>query len=103
MIAAIRLRGSIKVGKALLDTMRILKLDRVNTLSIVDDSPSVKGMIKKIDNYITWGEISEDVMKKLGGKKGVRLHPPRGGMKSIKKKYPKGDLGYRGAGINELI
>lgn len=103
MIAAIRLRGSIKVGKAILDTMRILKLDRVNTLSIVDDSPSVKGMIKKVENFITWGEISEDAAKKLGGKKVVRLHPLRGGMRSVKKKYPKGDLGYRGAGINELI
>ncbi len=103
MIAAIRLRGSIKVGKAMLDTMSMLNLDRVNTLSIVDESPSTLGMIKKVENFIAWGEISDDVMKKLSGKKVVRLHPLRGGMKSVKKKYPSGDLGYRGAKINDLI
>ena len=33
-----------------------------------------------------------------------RLHPPRGGLKSIKKHYTVGgDLGYRGIAINELL
>ncbi|MFB6470846.1 MAG: 50S ribosomal protein L30 [Vulcanisaeta sp. AZ3] len=33
-----------------------------------------------------------------------RLHPPSGGLKSIKKGYNEGgDLGYRGIAINELI
>lgn len=33
-----------------------------------------------------------------------RLHPPRGGLKSVKKHYTVGgDLGYRGIAINELL
>lgn len=32
-----------------------------------------------------------------------RLTPPSKGFKSIKEHYPKGDLGYRGREINELI
>lgn len=32
-----------------------------------------------------------------------RLTPPSKGFKSIKEHYPKGDLGYRGKEINELI
>lgn len=32
-----------------------------------------------------------------------RLTPPSKGFKSIKEHYPKGDLGYRGKDINELI
>ncbi|MGC8812763.1 MAG: 50S ribosomal protein L30 [Candidatus Aenigmatarchaeota archaeon] len=32
-----------------------------------------------------------------------RLTPPSKGFKSVKEAYPKGDLGYRGKEINELI
>ena len=32
-----------------------------------------------------------------------RLTPPSKGLKSIKEHYPKGDLGYRGKEINELL
>lgn len=32
-----------------------------------------------------------------------RLTPPSKGFKSVKEHYPKGDLGYRGKEINELI
>ncbi|MHA1302679.1 MAG: 50S ribosomal protein L30 [Candidatus Heimdallarchaeaceae archaeon] len=39
-----------------------------------------------------------------GLKKFFRLHPPRKGFKSVKRGYKeKGDLGYRGEAINELI
>lgn len=33
----------------------------------------------------------------------LRLTPPSKGFKSIKEQYPKGDLGYRGKEINELL
>ncbi|MBI2579950.1 MAG: uL30 family ribosomal protein, partial [Candidatus Aenigmarchaeota archaeon] len=49
MIAAIRLRGSIKMGREMRDTLRMLNLDRVNTLSIVEDTPSRIGMVKKAE------------------------------------------------------
>jgi large subunit ribosomal protein L30 len=32
-----------------------------------------------------------------------RLKPPSKGFKSVKESYPKGDLGYRGKDINELL
>ena len=32
-----------------------------------------------------------------------RLSPPSKGYKSVKEPYPKGDLGYRGKAINELL
>jgi large subunit ribosomal protein L30 len=32
-----------------------------------------------------------------------RLRPPSKGLKSIKEHWPKGDLGYRGKDINELL
>ncbi|MDI6721761.1 MAG: uL30 family ribosomal protein, partial [Candidatus Aenigmarchaeota archaeon] len=65
MIAAIRLRGSMKVRKDIKDTLRMLNLDRVNTLSIIEITPSNIGMIKKAESFVAWGEISEDLRKEL--------------------------------------
>ena len=38
-----------------------------------------------------------------GFKPVFRLKPPRKGLKSKKKHYPQGDLGYRGKAINDLL
>lgn len=46
----------------------------------------------------------EAELKELQGfKKVFRLHPPRKGYRSIKKRYPYGSLGNRGAEIGALI
>ena len=36
-------------------------------------------------------------------KKVFRLHPPSGGYRAIKRRFPEGDLGPRGEKINELL
>ncbi len=53
-------------------------------------------------------EIAEKIwknksVKNTGIKPVFRLSPPSKGLKSIKKPYPKGDLGYRGKEINKLL
>ena len=71
-------------------------------------------MLRKAKDYITYGEISEEVLKKLLEKKKpqkqtekkiiFRLPNPKKGFKSIKKGFNQGgDLGYRGDKINELL
>jgi large subunit ribosomal protein L30 len=101
MIAAIRLRGSMKVRKDIKDTLEIMGLKKSHTLVILPEKKETIGMVKKVENFIAWGELSEDL--KLDTKKPMHLKAPKGGLKSIKEKYPEGDLGYRGAAINELI
>jgi len=39
----------------------------------------------------------------FGKKKVIPLKPPKGGFRSVRTNYPKGDLGYRGKAINDLI
>jgi len=112
MLAVIRLRGRIGIKPDIRKTLELLKLDRKFTLAIVPDTPDFRGMIKRVNDYVTWGEVSEQVVEKL--KKELRncgksfpvfhLHPPRGGFKgSIKKHLPYGELGYRGKEIEKLI
>jgi large subunit ribosomal protein L30 len=106
MIAVVRLRGSIKTSKEIKDTLKMLQLNRVNTMILIEKNESMVGMIKKVDNFVAWGEISDELLGELKNKftnKKIRLKPPKGGLKSIKKRFPKGNLGYNGEKINDLI
>ena len=64
--------------------------------------------IYKVNNFVAFGEISEEVYKKLIEKRKTkiknffRLHPPRKGIKS-KEHFPKGVLGNHKEKINELV
>jgi hypothetical protein len=75
---------------------------------VVEDNPVNRGMLKKAENFITYGEVSDEMAKKIQGlytgTKSAHMHPPRGGFRSIKKAYTqKGDLGYRGDAIEALL
>ncbi|MFH1234701.1 MAG: 50S ribosomal protein L30 [Candidatus Diapherotrites archaeon] len=70
MIAAIRVRGKINVHTRLERALAQLNLNRVNRLTLVpEDNQSIK-MLKKVENYITWGEISKETLAKLLEKRG---------------------------------
>ena len=60
--AVIRVRGSIGVKGEILATMKMLRLHKVNHMVLVPETPSVKGMLQKAKDYITWGEIDEGVL-----------------------------------------
>ena len=141
MYAVIRLRSDIGVKHKIKRTLELLNLTRQNHCVIVGEKELP--MVKKAKDYVTWGEVDKEVLKKMilkrgrlpgnkkldeerikqmfgkdieqladeiiktgkveGMKKVFRLSPPRKGYKSIKRHYPKGDLGYRGNAINELL
>lgn len=147
MYAVIRLRGSVGVRKSIKDTLKMLRLNKINHCVIVPETKSFKGMLDFVKDYVTYGEINKETLTKLLEKRGrlpgnkplskenlkeitgfdsfedfadailkgkvklkdykikpvFRLNSPRKGLKSKKKHYPKGDLGYRGKDINELI
>lgn len=121
MIAAIRLRGAVKAPQKMKDTLEMLKLTKVYNCRVLPETEDYKGMLKKVDGYLTWGEVNEETLDKLIEKRGkdidtenmeekgipqkLRLHPPKGGFKGSKKKHygKKGELGYRGEEINKLL
>ena len=103
VLAVIRIKGKVGVRREVADTLRMLGLKDKNTMALLPRSDSILGMIKKVDSMVTWGELSEELVEKFKDKKTIGLKPPKHGHKSIRKFYPKGDLGYRGNEINELI
>ena len=69
-IATVRVRGSVKLNKKVKSTLNLLRLYRKNFCVVVDDIPSFKGMIKKVKDYVTYGEIDEATYKLLVEKRG---------------------------------
>lgn len=61
----IRIRGGIKVSREELDTLRMLNLSRANYAVFVPKDPSFEGMLRKVSNYITWGEPTLSTVKRL--------------------------------------
>ncbi len=120
-VAVVRIRGSVKVKQEMKDTMDMLNLHNQHSCVIIEETPSIRGMLKKVESYITWGEVNDETVALLNEKRAekgkdkegkeitkpvFRLHPPRKGFerKGIKMPFKVGGaLGYRGAKINDLI
>ncbi len=106
--AVVRIRSSIGARGEVVDTLNMLGLKKVNSLAVIDETGSYKGMLQKVKEHVTWGEIDKKLLREVKKRdeklKNIGLHPPRGGFKSVKRSYANGgDLGYRGEKINELI
>lgn len=69
-LAVVRVRGSVKVRREVLDTLRMLGLTRLNHCVVVEDTPSIRGMLQEAKDYITWGEIGTEALKELLLKRG---------------------------------
>jgi ribosomal protein L30/L7E len=103
MLAAIRIKGRVGNRKVIDDTLHMLGMKKPNTMAILPRTDSIIGMLKKVEHMITWGEADEEMLSKFKDKKIINLKPPSKGFRSVKQPYPKGDTGYRGKEINQLI
>ncbi|WP_457751114.1 50S ribosomal protein L30 [Thermococcus sp.] len=93
-LALIRLRSGIRAKGEVRDTLAMLRLHRINHLVIIDDNPSYKGMVQKVKDYITWGEIDAETLAKLLRKRGRLI-----GNKPVTEEYVQEKLGM---GIDEF-
>jgi len=69
-IAVIRVRGLVRVKKEINDTLNMLRLYKKNCCVVVPATEGYVGMIKKVKDYVTYGEISEETFKLLIEKRG---------------------------------
>ena len=137
MYAVIRLRGSVNLRREVRTTLEKLRLSRANHCVLLQKTPSIDGMLKISESYLTWGEVEDGVLEQVLKKRGrlagdkrpteqqikealqhlkkngtmnglqikpvLRLTPPSKGLRSLKLRFPRGDCGYRGKEINELL
>ena len=69
-LAVIMVRGIIRATEETKNTLRSLHLERQNYCTVVEDTPSNKGMLLRAKDYITWGEIDDATYKSLIEKRG---------------------------------
>ena len=112
-IAVIRIKGQVGLNKNVIETLDRLRLRRKYACVLVEPTPENMGMVKRLRDFVAFGEINEETKKELIKQRGkkdkdgnlkpfFRLHPARGGIKS-KVHFPKGVLGDNKNKINELI
>ena len=114
-IAIIRIKGMVGIGKSVAETLDRLRLRRKYACVVLEETPEVKGMLKKVRDFVAFGAINDETYKELVSKRGkkdaegnlkpfFRLHPARGGMET-KKHFGvgKGVLGDNKEDINKLI
>ena len=111
MIAVIRIHGRVELRKGIVETLHRLRI-RKKYSCIVLENPTKEqlGMIKKVRDFVAYGEINKETYEELKKKRGKKsklffsLHPPRGGI-DAKKHFgvKKGVLGDNKDKINDLI
>ena len=61
----IRVRSDRGVKPKIRDTMSMLNLTRVNHAVLIPDTPAYAGMLQKVKDYVTWGEVDADTIASL--------------------------------------
>jgi large subunit ribosomal protein L30 len=63
--AVIRVRGHSGVNRDIEDTMKMLRLTRINHCVILPQTADIQGMLFKVKDYVTWGEITEETLARM--------------------------------------
>lgn len=70
LIAVLRIRGEVGVREPIKQAMNLMKLHRKNRVILLKNTPSNIGMINKVKDYCTFGEIDAEMVKELLEKRG---------------------------------
>lgn len=73
-VAAIRVRGVTDIKASTESTLKMLRLYKKNYCSIMPNNPVYAGMLKRVKDYITWGEIDEQTLNELVDKRGEQFN-----------------------------
>lgn len=70
MYAIVRLRGGVNTRPEIKDTLKMLRLHRVNHCVVIPENKQYLGMIQKVKDYVAWGVIDVDLIAMLLEKRG---------------------------------
>lgn len=65
MYAVVRLRGQVNVRYTIEDTMKMLRLHKVNHCVFVPENPHYKGMVQKVKDYVAYGKIDANTLAEV--------------------------------------
>ncbi|MBN1166157.1 MAG: 50S ribosomal protein L30 [Methanospirillaceae archaeon] len=65
MYAVVQIRGVVKTPREIKDTLKMLRLHHVNHCVLVPDTPAYMGMIRKVKDFVAYGEVDADTLKEI--------------------------------------
>jgi len=74
MICIIRIRGETKIDGHVKETFDRLRLRRKYSCIVINPNKEQTGMIKKLEDFVAFGEISKDILEKLIDARGQRIN-----------------------------
>jgi large subunit ribosomal protein L30 len=69
-LAVVKVRGTVRAQREARETLDLLRLAKANHAVLVRNSPSMMGMLKRVQSYVTWGEISKETLAEMLTKRG---------------------------------
>jgi large subunit ribosomal protein L30 len=71
LLLAIRIKGSVGLDEDRRRTLDFLRLRRHFQAVLLPDNPSIRGMLRKVERYVTWGTPNKTTLKTFLKKAGV--------------------------------
>jgi len=65
MYAVVQVRGTVKTRSDIRDTLKMLRLHHINHCVLIPDPPENLGMIRKVKDYVAYGEVDAPTVETL--------------------------------------
>jgi len=65
MYGIVQVRGVVNTRRDIKDTLKMLRLHHINHCVLVPDTPENLGMIRKVKDYVAYGEVDEGTVTTL--------------------------------------
>jgi len=89
MFAVVRMRGTVEVHGKIRETLKMLRLHRRYHCVVIPDTPSYRGMLQVVKDYVAYGEINAETLALL-----LRLRGRLTGNRKLTDEYVKEKTGY---------
>jgi len=65
MYAIVQVRGVVNTRRDIKDTLRMLRLHHINHCVLVPDTPEYLGMIRKVKDFVAYGEVDASTIETI--------------------------------------
>ena len=90
MKCVIRIAGSVGLKKEIIETFKRMNLNRKYSCVIIHENEKNKGMLRKIKDYVAFGDIDEKTLEKIIEKRGKSLDSKKIDFKKVAEEISKG-------------
>ena len=61
-LVVVRIRGTVSAQREARETLELLRLSHTNHAILIDSRPSFRGMLQRVNSYVTYGEPTKETV-----------------------------------------